>query len=277
MKMLRPSDMLYGKTRANDVWYRLREDILSGVLLPGQWLRFENLRTVYDVSYATLREALSKLAYEGLVVADAQRGFTVAPISADDLVDLTSVRIMIEAETLKRSIKNGGDNWRSDILAAFHRMDKFGANQIEAGREWTAVHREFHGSLVSACDSPLLLEYRAALFDKANRYRRLSRIVRPFGLDRSSEHREMMEAVLSRDIEYASKLISQHIQETTDNILAAIAANADAAAVSNKDVRGAVIDKLEEETRSAKRKTSASVQEPTRRGRPVGSRKRARA
>lgn len=62
------SHLLIGRTRANDVLHRMRDDIVSCVLRPGQKLKFETLREIYGVSFSTLREALSRLASEQLVV-----------------------------------------------------------------------------------------------------------------------------------------------------------------------------------------------------------------
>src|ERR1043165_5165458 len=57
---------------------RLRADILGGELLPGMKLKLDALRDRYEVSVNTLRETLSRLAADGLVEAEGQRGFTVA-------------------------------------------------------------------------------------------------------------------------------------------------------------------------------------------------------
>ena len=89
------SHSLVGGTLASDVLHRLREDIISCVLKPGEKLRFEALRDIYGVSFSTLREALSRLASEQLVVAEGQRGFSVAPISEEDLHDVTDARVLI--------------------------------------------------------------------------------------------------------------------------------------------------------------------------------------
>lgn len=229
--LVRPSDFLIGKTRANDVWHRLREDILSGMLLPSEQLRFEKLRTVYDVSFATIREALARLASEGLVVADAQRGFSVAPVSVANLLDLAQLRVMIESDALRRSIENGGDEWKSAVLAAFHKMDRLGADPTIT-QTWITCHRDFHLSLIAACDSPLMLNLCAQLFDKAGRYRRISKTHRTYSRDKSGEHREIMEASISGDAEAACKLLSDHFWDTTNNVIAAMNVQAEAAQVA---------------------------------------------
>ncbi|KAF0124069.1 MAG: GntR family transcriptional regulator, partial [Xanthobacteraceae bacterium] len=80
------------ETRAADVLNRMRLDIISCALKPGMRLRFEALKELYAVSFSTLREALSRLVAEGLVVSEGQRGFMVAPLYLSDLKDLTDVR-----------------------------------------------------------------------------------------------------------------------------------------------------------------------------------------
>src|SRR5690554_6122231 len=113
-----------GETRAGDVLQRLRDDILSCELKPGAKLRFEALRERYEVSFSTLREALARLAAENLVTSEGQRGFVVAPVSTEDLIDLTNARVLLERENLRRSMANGNDAWEADILGSFHRMDR---------------------------------------------------------------------------------------------------------------------------------------------------------
>ncbi|MDK4740251.1 FCD domain-containing protein [Rhizobium sp. CNPSo 3464] len=210
------------ETRAGDVLQRMRLDIINCVLKPGEKLRFETLRTMYAVSFSTLREALSRLAAENLVIAEGQRGFVVAPVSIADLNDLTNVRVLIECEALSKSVRRGDDRWEGNILATYHRMDKL---QQRLGREyylseeWSAVHGEFHHALVSACASPVLLEIRSKLFERAHRYRRMSSQFRPYWREKGAEHKMIVDAALDRDEENALRLIEQHIRETTENVI----------------------------------------------------------
>ena len=129
-----------GETRAADVLHRMRTDIISCALKPGAKLRFEALRDMYAVSFSTLREALSRLVAEGLVIAEDQRGFVVAPVSIDDLNDLTYVRVLVERECIGLAIKHGNDDWEADIIGSFHRMDRLqtrlGANYYLSGECW---------------------------------------------------------------------------------------------------------------------------------------------
>lgn len=216
---------LIGGTLATDVLHRLREDIVSCVLKPGERLRFEALREIYGVSFSTLREALSCLAAERLVIAQGQRGFVVAPISREDLLDLTDARILIEKECLRRAINNGNGEWEVQIISAYHRLDRVESRLSDTRgitAEWDARHFEFHESLVSAANSRTLAELQRMLFERARRYRRLSSMSRVAPRAKTDEHRTLMEAVLSRDIPYAQDLMERHIRETTQNLLSAL-------------------------------------------------------
>ena len=212
-----------GETRAGDVLARMRSDIISCTLKPGTKLRFEKLRELYEVSFSTLREALSRLVAEGLVLAEEQRGFVVAPVSLSDLNDLTDVRVLIERECIGRAIARGDDRWEADIIAAFHRMDRLqnrlGANYYLSD-EWAKLHGSFHFSLVAACSSPNLLEIRQKLFERAHRYRRMSSQFRPQWRAKDVEHKMIMDAVISRNVTTAQDLVGRHIRETTENVIA---------------------------------------------------------
>jgi GntR family transcriptional regulator, carbon starvation induced regulator len=212
-----------GETRAADVLARMRSDIISCALKPGAKLRFETLRGLYEVSFSTLREALSRLVAEGLVIAEGQRGFIVAPVSLADLNDLTDVRVLIERECIARAIGRGDDQWEADIIGTFHRMDRL---QNRLGQtyylsdEWAKLHGAFHYSLVAACNSPNLLEIRQKLFERAHRYRRMSSQFRPQWRAKDVEHKMIMDAVIARDTATAQDLVERHIRETTENVIA---------------------------------------------------------
>src|ERR1700742_2548566 len=98
---------------------RLRGDILSTRLLPGQKLHIAGLAKQFSVSLASVREALSRLVADGLVQASDQRGFRVSPVSPADLADVTQTRIDIEGLALRRSIERGDQAWLTSVEKAF--------------------------------------------------------------------------------------------------------------------------------------------------------------
>ena len=79
-------------TLAETTFVRLRADILGARFQPNEKMLVERLRTEYGVGATPLREALSKLSSLDLVVAEGQRGFRVAPVSIENLLDITKTR-----------------------------------------------------------------------------------------------------------------------------------------------------------------------------------------
>jgi GntR family carbon starvation induced transcriptional regulator len=218
------------RTRARDIYERLRLDIVECRLKPGQKLRFDETRTTYQVGLSPLREALMRLASEGLVVLEDQRGFHVAPVSRTDLLDVTRMRQELESMALRMAIESGSDEWEAEVLAAYHRLSKVRKVFVSETEDphsriinpqWEEHHRNFHRSLVSACGSPWLMHFRGLLYDQADRYRRLSLQYLRHPRADLDEHRALMEAAITRDAIRAAELIKRHIGDTTEALLAA--------------------------------------------------------
>ncbi len=106
----------------------LKQDILQGVFAADEKLVMAKLKKRYDVGIGPLREALSQLVVEKLVVVEDQRGYRVHPISGDEMQDLYQTRSYIEALCVVQAIKNGDVDWEAEVLAAMHRMTFATAN-----------------------------------------------------------------------------------------------------------------------------------------------------
>ncbi len=213
-------DLRASATLATTLYERLRHDIVGGRLRPGGRLRLDELRQQYGVSLSPLREALQRLAAEGFVVTESQRGFAVAPVSRAMFEDVIRLRTTLEGMALRESIERGGETWELAVLAALHRLRK-----VEAQRgsdygleEWEVRHREFHLAVVGACESPLLLQFCATLRDLNDRYRRL--FLANYTLDRdvADEHQAIADAALAHDADTACRLLGEHIQRTARNV-----------------------------------------------------------
>jgi len=203
----------------------LRADLLACRILPGSRLKIQELCSRLSVSLGAIREALSRLTSEGLVVAEPQRGFRAAPISAADLQDLTMVRVEVESLCLKRAIEIGDVNWESRLVAAFHRLsrtpERAPADPIRSNDEWAEAHAAFHLALVEGCDSPWLLRLHSQLYDQSERYRRLSIPLAKQERNVGQEHQRILDATLKRDAKKAVALLTAHLTATTNILLAA--------------------------------------------------------
>jgi GntR family carbon starvation induced transcriptional regulator len=208
-------------TIAEAVHGRIRADILSGALAPGMKLKLDALHERYDVSVNTLRETLSRLAADGLVEAEGQRGFNVVAVSLADLVDITKMRRMLECEAARLSIEHADLEWESRLVAAYHKLSTI-EERVEADPAAYAApleryNREFHAALISGCRSRWLLHFHGMMYDQSLRYRMLAFRVKDFPREQSrSEHRAILEAALGRNAENVVKILGEHITKGSE-------------------------------------------------------------
>ncbi len=209
-------------SRTHAVYHQVRSDVIAGRLQPGERLKINELSEALAVSLGAMREALSRLTSEGLVLAEPQRGFRVAPISITDLRDLTMIRVEIESLCLRRAIALGDMAWESDIVAAFHSLsrtpDRMAGDARGLNENWLMAHALFHRALVGACDSSWLLRLQEMLYTQSERYRCLSLSGGESERDVGLEHRDIVDAVLDRAADVAVALLTAHF-ETTSRIL----------------------------------------------------------
>lgn len=210
------------KTLVESAYRTLRRDIIEGRLAPGEKLRVEHLKDDYGVGAGTLREALSLLISDALVVSQGQRGFRVAPVSLEDFEDITRTRVMLECEALRQSITIGDETWEANLVAAFHRLTKAEEKRIgsEVREEWEERNRIFHEILIAACPSRWLKHFLSILYQQAERYRRLALYLQPIPRDIHSEHEALLHAAINRDAEKAADILSEHIQLTFRSVQA---------------------------------------------------------
>lgn len=211
-------------TLGEAAYQRLRADIVAGVLEAGKPLRLEALRQRYGLSFSPLREALMRLQSERLVLSTALRGFSVAPLSREEMKDATETRILIECEALRRAMRDGDDDWEAGIVAAFHalgrQVERMARNSDKANAADVAAleerHRQFHHALIAQCGSPRLLELANQLYVETQRYRLPSLVGQLAGAaprDVAAEHQQIMDATLRRS-EDAPGFLAAHYRRT---------------------------------------------------------------
>jgi GntR family carbon starvation induced transcriptional regulator len=213
------------KTLAEAVYLRLRQDILSGKLEPGLKLRFADLTSLYEAGVSTLRESLSRLTADRLVIALGQRGFRVAPISLNEMWDITRLRAEMESAALEEAIDAGNDEWEAEILSCLHRLIKLenrgATTPLLLTEEGAYLHKLFHMSLLNASPSVWRLRVIDLLYDQSERYRRLQTSYLSGMLNSGEEHREISAAAIARDKPRATMLLRSHYEKTA-KLLAAI-------------------------------------------------------
>lgn len=211
-------------TQAETVCQLIRAEILEGRLLPGAKLNIKALEQRFEVSLGAIREALSRLGAEGMVVAEAHRGYRVAPVSKEELLDLTRTRVELESLCLSKAMQHGDVEWEIRIVAAAHRMERLqdipSDEEARKAPAWNQAHGAFHEALVSACPSVWLLRMRELLYAQSERYRLLSvPLDTDHHRDVKAEHKRLVDAVLARDEPAALKALEEHFFATVQIIL----------------------------------------------------------
>jgi GntR family carbon starvation induced transcriptional regulator len=203
------------KTLADEAFAKIRDEIVSGALSPGEKLQPDVLRERYAIGVSPVREALSRLAADGLTIAQGQRGFFVAPISVGELDDITDLRVDLSVRALSRSIRFREDTWESDLVGATDQLEKLtrpGERGPEFADEWERRNREFHHALGAGCQSPWLIHFCEVLYDQSERYRRQYVIHAQPRAELHEDHRIIMEAALSGDADVACAVLARHIR-----------------------------------------------------------------
>jgi DNA-binding GntR family transcriptional regulator len=201
------------ETSGETAYREIRGDILRGRLGPGQKLKLEKLRADYGTSVSTLREILSRLSSEKLVVAEGQRGFEVAPISIKNLTEIAALRQLLEGHALEQSFAQGDVEWEGRVVAAHHKLglmeERMEAGERSVTEQWKQYDWQFHQALISACGSRLLMETHAAVFDKYLRYQMLALGSRS-GIA-ATEHKLLLDCALRRDAAKAREVLVAHV------------------------------------------------------------------
>ncbi|MGB3070606.1 MAG: GntR family transcriptional regulator [Ottowia sp.] len=210
------------RTLIERAYTQLRDDIVEGRILPGEKLRVEHLRLRYGVSAGTLREALNRLVSDALVEAEGQRGFRVTPVTMQDLDDLTDLRVRIEIEALRQSIRHANAPWREELQQAYTLMSDIERPLLpERVQRWEAANTQFHEVLVANCGSAWTLRLLRILNRHSERYRRFAIGIGQGRRNVHDEHRGIFEAAMAGNELRAALELEAHIRATPELLKAA--------------------------------------------------------
>lgn len=211
-------DVVISPEHASETAYsRLKADILQGTFKPGEKLLMSSLKERYALGVGPMRELLARLVAERLVNAVNQKGYRVATMSLAEMKDVYEARAHLEAMIVKLAIERGDDAWEASIVACSHTLSK--VVELNSPHEmvdiWDARHKAFHNAIANGCGSKSLLQARSFLLDQAERYRQiwLRRTVLSEEALRLKqlEHAMLVDTILARDQDKASKMMLDHL------------------------------------------------------------------
>lgn len=200
-------------TRSQWAEDRLREAILGGELEPGERINASDLAEQWSVSVTPLREAIQRLAGDGLVEVLPQRGARVTAPSPAEVGQIYELRLLLEPRALRQSLEASDDQHRAEIRAAFtaFRSATGALDAVEA-------HSRFHETLLSRCPSEWLIRFTTQLADSSRLYQVASMEVGKQRRHTYAEHKALRDAALSGDVDAAVDLQEQHLARTLELI-----------------------------------------------------------
>lgn len=198
------------------VFKSLQNDILNGVLAPGDAMTEQKLCDELGVSRTPVREALGKLELEGLVRTVPNRGAVVVGICEKDIADIYTIRMYIEGLAARWSAENITDE-QLDTLRSIVELQEFYAERRDMMQIWQLDTR-FHQLIYESCRSGVLQITLSNFHRYIQKARELS-IKKPGRAQPSvREHREILEAVAAHDGALAERLMTKHIENAKNNI-----------------------------------------------------------
>jgi DNA-binding GntR family transcriptional regulator len=203
-----------GRLENLTLWQRahdhLREEILSGRLSAGTELQEVALSAELGVSRGPVREAIGRLAAEGLVTVRPRRGAVVRSLSKQEFLEAYQVREALEMMAVRLAVPRLEQRHLDSLEALVDAMQRHAEKDEVA--EFFEANAAFHAELFEASGNGKLQELYRQLLGQMGRYRMRSVTLRG-SLQRSvSEHRAIIRAARRGDVERAVHLISEHIR-----------------------------------------------------------------
>ncbi len=206
----KPTGRLENLTLWERVHAHLREEILANRLPAGTELQETSLAAELGVSRGPIREAIGRLAAEGLVVVRPRRGAVVRSLTKDEFIEAYEVREALEAMAARLATARLGQAGLARLEQLTRAMEQH-ADRDEVDAFFDA-NAEFHASLVDAAGNGRLKEMHAQLVGQMNRYQRRSLALRGSLRQSVAEHRTILEALAAGDPERAARVTAEHVR-----------------------------------------------------------------
>jgi len=201
------------------VYQHLREEILANRLQPGAVLGEVALAESLGVSRGPVREALGRLAAEGLVVVRPRRGAVVSALSASEFLEAYQVREALETLAVRLAVPRLADEEIERLQALVEEQGRRAElGEVEAFFQANAA---FHELIVAASGNRTLEEMHRQLVGHMGRYRMRSVALRGTLKRSVGEHRAILRAIKARDAEKAAQLLGEHIHVPQRRLLSA--------------------------------------------------------
>jgi DNA-binding GntR family transcriptional regulator len=201
----------------NKVGEALRSAILSGELVAGQLYSVQDLAEVLGVSRTPVREALIRLASQGMVRFERNRGVRILQSTPQDLEEVFELRLLLEVPAARLAVARMQDADVAELRKCLDEMK--GAAEAGDERGLMAADRSFHTIILEAAGNTRLAVFVDSLRDLV-----LTRGVSTAGTSRTlrdiaDEHAPILEKIEARDADGAASAMQSHVLHTAQLLI----------------------------------------------------------
>ncbi|MEO9896011.1 MAG: GntR family transcriptional regulator [Paracoccaceae bacterium] len=203
-----------------EIYDRLQRKLTTAGFVPGQKLKPSDLQGEFGCSANTIRDVLLRLSTVGLVQFEMQRGFRVAESSPEKRSDIARFRTLLEQEGAAASMAYGGVAWEALLSASHHKLMHIETqiahkDMSEADMAlWSDAEREFHETIISACQSPALISSYQSIYLQFRQQMLIGEREFSHGYFEAiiREHQAILDAALSGDVAACKQAIHDHMK-----------------------------------------------------------------
>lgn len=207
-----PAPETAGLPRASLVeraYLEIKRRIMGNFYRPNLQILEQELAEQLGMSRTPVREAMIRLAQEGLVEILPRRGMRVVPISPDDMREVYEVLTALESRAAQRlAERRPSRDELAPLLGALSDME--GALERSDLEAWAEGDERFHRLLLELCGNRRLAAMALAVFDQVHRARMVTLRMRPLPRKSNQDHRALLDAILLGDGEAAYEIHRQH-------------------------------------------------------------------
>lgn len=210
------------KTVPDSVYSVLHKEILEGLHPPGAPLKQDEIAARLGVSKIPLREALSRLESEGVVVLKPRRGFFVASFDVAEIEEIFELRASLEELAGRLAAQEHTPEEAGKVATLAGQMAALDAQAPSYHDDWCRLNREFHETIISASHKKHVIRIALQLRHVIEPYIRLDTSMSENDQQADDEHRAIAAAFSARDAELVGTLSAAHCRHTRDRLVRSI-------------------------------------------------------
>ena len=217
------SDVVEHKSLSRAAYETIKRDVVRCNLAPGAELTEGGLATRYGFGKTPVRDALARLAHEGLVRVLPRRGYVVTPINVKDVQDIFALRLILETEAVRLAAG------RVDGLQ-LRRLDEvcragYDPDDPESAAEFLCANTEFHVTIARASGNDRMADILEQLLLEMERILQVGLRLRDRSEEMAHEHRDLVDALLEDDGEAAARIDAAQIRASRKMVMDGLLSN----------------------------------------------------